>query len=470
MTLNAVDEAFLNALHDQLPAAVFKPASDAYTHEPRGMFTGRMAQLLAPTDTDQVATILRAANAARVAVVPYGGGTGLVGGQVRADAPAPLVLSLERMNRLRAVSAADNVMVAEAGVILQNAQAAAQEADRLFALSLASQGSCQIGGNLSTNAGGVNVLRYGNARAQCLGLEAVLPDGRIWHGLKHLHKDNTGYDLRDLLIGAEGTLGVITAAVLRLHPRPAHTGAALIVVPDPTAALALLRLSDRHLGEAVSAFELIHGTGLRFLSETMPDIRQPFATPPDWSVLIDVGMIGTGNPADALGDLFADAHEQGLALDGLVAQNEAQRQAFWAVRETIPQANKRIGPVSSHDISLPLGSAAEFIRKGGEMIAAMGDLRINSFGHLGDGNLHYNVFPAKGRHKSDYPGMAAKVRRAVHDLVAEFGGSFSAEHGIGRMKTGELARYGDPAKLAAMRAIKTALDPNGIMNPGAVLP
>ncbi|KAG1648527.1 putative D-2-hydroxyglutarate dehydrogenase, mitochondrial [Nymphon striatum] len=373
--------------------------------------------------------------AAQVGVVPYGGGTGLVGGQVAPDGPAPLILSLERMNKVRAVHADENVLVAEAGVILADVQAAADDADRLFPLSLAAEGSARIGGNLSTNAGGTGVLRYGNARDLCLGLEAVLPDGQIWNGLTRLRKNNTGYDLRHLLIGAEGTLGIITAAALKLFPKPAHTGTALLVVESPRAALDLLSLAKSQLGEMISAFELIHRQGFEFF-------------PPEWCVLVELGLSGDLDPEAALERLFADAHEAGLVPDGLIAQNAQQAADFWKVREMIPEANRRVGSISSHDISVPLSSIPDFITKGGEIVARIGDFRINCFGHVGDGNLHYN---------------------RCTDLVHEMGGSMSAEHGIGRLKVDDLEHYGDPAKLSAMRAIKAALDPKGIMNPGAVL-
>ena len=469
MTLNPVSDDLTAQLRNILPAACFREASAHYTTEPRGLFQGRAGAVIAPETTEQVAAVIRAAGDARVPVVPFGGGTGLVGGQVAEGGPAPLVLSLERMRRIRQVDPVGDTITAEAGVILQDLQDAAAGADRLFPLSLASQGSCQIGGNLATNAGGVNVLRYGNARALCLGLEAVLPDGSIWHGLSGLRKDNTGYDLRDLLIGSEGTLGVITAATLRLFPRPRAQGTALLVVPSPEAALDLLAMARRLFGETVSAFELINGTGLEFLAETLPEIRQPFADPPQWSVLIDVGLSTPGDPVEMLTALFAEAHEAGLTGDGLIAQSEAQRAAFWQVRETIPEANKRVGSIASHDISLPIAEIPGFIETATDRLRRLGGLRINCFGHLGDGNLHFNVFPHKGKTRADSPVAAARIRRLVHDTVAELGGSFSAEHGVGRLKAGDLARYGDPARLAAMRAIKAALDPAGIMNPGAVL-
>ena len=466
--LNPADAAFVDALVAQLPPGTLRPAEARHLQEPRGKFHGQAGAVACPASAEEVAVILRACAAGRVGVVPWGGGTGLVGGQVMAEGALPLVLSLERMDRVRGVYPEENVILAEAGVILADLHKAAEAAERIFPLTLASQGSCRIGGNLATNAGGVNVIRYGNARDLCLGLEAVLPDGQIWHGLKRLRKDNTGYDLRGLLIGAEGTLGVITAAALRLFPRPAAEGAALMVVPDPAAALALLSLAQARTG-GLSAFELISGMGLRFLAETMPQVRQPFATPPDWMVLIDLGL-ATGDPEAVLTDLFAEAQAQGMVLDGLIAQSGAQRAQFWALRETIPLANRAVGAVSSHDISLPLGEVAGFIRDAGPALAALGPWRINCFGHLGDGNLHYNVFPPKGETPGAYKALAGPVQDLVHTMTVARGGSFSAEHGIGRIKVAELARYGDPAKLAAMRAIKQALDPLGIMNPGAVLP
>lgn len=467
--LNSVTESFIAGLRHILPDAAFRDATAGYLVEPRGAYHGQAGVVVAPGSVQEVAAVIRAAGGARVPVVPYGGGTGLVSGQIMPDGPLPLILSLERMSTIRAVYPQENVMVAEAGAILANVQAAAEDAGRLFPLTLASEGSARIGGLLGTNAGGVNVLRYGNARALCLGLEAVLPDGSVWHGLRRLRKDNTGYDLRNLMIGAEGTLGVITAACLRLLPRPARNGAALMVVPSPAAALSLLALAGAQVGDGVSAFELIGGMGLSFLAETMPQVRQPFATAPEWMVLIDLGLSGAQDPEAALEDLFVAASEAELVLDGLIAKSETQRQEFWKVRETIPEANRLVGAISSHDISLPLSVVPEFIERGAAMLAAMGNYRINCFGHLGDGNLHYNVYPLPGQTKAERIAEKAVVQRAVHDLVAEMDGSISAEHGIGRLKVADLQRYGDPAKLAAMRAIKDALDPLGIMNPGAVL-
>ncbi|CUH39151.1 putative FAD-linked oxidoreductase [Jannaschia seosinensis] len=459
---------FAERLRRDLPAAAFREMEPRYLEEPRGRWAGRDGLLLAPGTTEEVATIVRAAADACVPVVPYGGGTGLVGGQIAADLDAPIVLSLERMNRIRKVDATENAITVEAGVILQSVQEAAEAADRLFPLTIAAQGSARIGGVLSTNAGGVNVLRYGNARDLCLGIEAVLPDGSILRGLSPLRKNNTGYDLRHLLIGAEGTLGIITAATLKLLPRPVHTGAAMMAVRDPAAALDLLNLARDRIGEGVSAFELIGRMGLDFLAETMPEVRLPLGTP-DWSVLIDLGLGVSGDPQAALEDLFAVAHEAALVTDGVVAQSEGQRRDFWTLRESIPEANRRIGSVSSHDISVPIASIPAFISEGPAAIAAIGEFRINCFGHVGDGNLHYNVFPMPGRSRADHDEDRKAIKTAVHDLVHAHHGSVSAEHGVGRLKVGDLETYLDPGKLAAMRAIKRALDPAGILNPGAVL-
>ena len=375
----------------------------------RDLAPGRAAAVLRPGTVEEAAEIVRRCAEARVGVIPHAGGTGLVGGQLKPEGVEGVVVSIERLNRVREVNPDDDVMIVEAGVILADAQAAAEAAGRLFPLSIASEGSARIGGVLGTNAGGLNVLRYGMARDLCLGVEAVLPDGSVLRSLKRLRKDNTGYDLRGLLIGSEGTLGLVTAACLRLFPRPAEATAAFVSVPSPDAALALLH----HVRAAVG--------------------------------------------------------EQ-LALDGALSQSDQQRADFWRLRESIPEGNRKVGSVASHDISLPLSRVARFVEEAAPKLREIApDLRINPFGHLGDGNLHYNLFPAAGRRREDYAQVKGALTRVVHDLVDAHGGSISAEHGIGRVKTADLVRYGDPAKLAAMRAIKAALDPHGIMNPGAVL-
>lgn len=457
------------ALAARVPEGTIRPISPAYLEEPRGKWQGGDAVLALPGATEAVSEILRFAAEHGVGIVPRGGGTGLVGGQVMPGDARPIVLSLERMTAVRAVYPSENVLVAEAGAVLADIQNTAEAAERLFPLSLGSQGTARIGGLLSTNAGGVGVLRYGNARDLTLGIEAVLPDGSVFHGLKRLRKDNTGYDLRHLLIGAEGTLGVITAAALRLFPRPAETGLALMVVPSPAAALDLLGLAGDMAGPGLSAFELISGQGLRFLAETGLPVRQPFPEPPDWMALVDLGLTEGASARVLLERLFEQALGAGLVSDGLVAQSEGQRREIWAMRETIPEANRLIGAIASHDISLPLTAIPEFLQVCGAALAQLAEMRMNCFGHLGDGNLHYNLYPVPGKTKADYAHLAAQVSRVVHDTVARFDGSFSAEHGVGRLKVGDLERYGDPAKLSAMKAIKAALDPSGIMNPGAVL-
>lgn len=469
MRLDPADQAFAARLAALLPEGTVGPVEPRYLTEARGRVTGIGGCLARPRSVEEVATIVRTCAGARVGIVPYGGGTGLVLGQLMPEGQPPLILSLERMNRVRAVHAAEGVLVAEAGAVLSEVQVAAQAQGRLFPLALASQGSARIGGLLSTNAGGVNVLRYGNARDLCLGVEAVLPDGSILNGLKRLRKDNTGYDIRNLLIGAEGTLGVITAASLKLHPPPAATGTAFVTVSSPAAALSLLARAQSRLAGGVTAFELIAGQGLAFLAEAMPEVRQPFADRPDWMVLIEAGLPDGLDPAEALGRLYAAAKAEGLCNDAVIARSEAQARDFWRLREALPEANRKIGAIASHDISLPLSEIPAFLTEGPALIAPFGPFRIHAFGHLGDGNLHFNIFPPQGESRTAYMGQAAAIQRAVHDRIIALGGSFSAEHGVGRLKAKELERYGDAAKLKAMRAIKHALDPLGIMNPGAVL-
>ncbi len=470
MALNSLSDDVMSKFRSVLPRSVFRPTSEHYLCEPRGLFHGSAGVVLAPSKTDEVARILSIANTARVGVVPFGGGTGLVGGQVCPGDPAPVVLSLERMNAIRELSTRDNVMTAEAGVVLDQVRQAADGADRLFPLSLASEGSCQIGGNLATNAGGIGVLRYGNARALCLGLEVVLPDGRVWNGLGHLAKDNTGYDLRDLMIGSEGSLGIITAASLRLFARPGQVFSVFASVSGPDAALDLLMACQGRLGSFVHAFELIHGNGLAFLAEKLPMVRLPFDEVPQWMVLADFAAPAGMDLQAEVETVFANALQDGGVADVLISQNAAQRQEFWTLRETIPEANRLVGAISSHDISVPLGSIPDLIERAGREITRINSaFRINCFGHVGDGNLHYNVFPPKGEPNTDYIGLRANIRERIYDLVHALKGSFSAEHGIGRLKRHELEKYGDPVRLEAMRALKAALDPNGIMNPGAVI-
>ncbi len=458
-----------STLRAQLPPECFPKADPKYGSEPRGRFHGSVGLLLAPREVSQVAKILTACHNTQVPLVPYGGGTGLVGGQVFAGSQSPVVLSMARMDRIRSIALDDNVFIAEAGVTLANLRAKADECERLFPLSLASEGSTQLGGNLATNAGGIHVLRYGSMRELCLGLEVVLPDGRIFNGLSALRKDNTGYDLKDLFIGSEGTLGVITAAAFRVLPKPRVETATFLAVNSPIKALYLLGQFQAAFGNNINAFELIHRNGLEFIRETLPQVRLPFETLPDWSILIDIGVAFDCNLEELLESVLEKEMTAGVILDGLIAQSEKQRHHFWFIREMIPEANRRIGAIASHDVSLRLASIHEFIPQAIAKVTALGKFRINCFGHLGDGNLHFNVFPPKGVLRDDCLHHREAISRIIYDLVHSYRGSISAEHGIGRLKTAELERYGDPTKLEVMRQIKRALDPHDIMNPGAVL-
>lgn len=467
--LNPCDSAFMATLAANLPPDILSAPQPRHLEDPRGRLLGQAGGLARPRRTQEVQAIIRACGLARVGVVPWGGGTGLVGGQIMAKGPLPLLLSLERMTALRGTWSEENAMVVEAGMLLAEVQAAAERAGRTFPLRLASEGSCRIGGNLATNAGGTGVLRYGNMRDLCLGTEAVLPDGTLFNGLTRLRKDNAGYDLRHLMIGSEGTLGVITAASLRLFPKPWAKMVAMLAVPSPQAALELMALAGEEAQGMVSAFELIHQMGFEFLAETMPELRPPIDPVPEWMVLVEL-EVPKGVEAEAvMAALYDRGARAGLVSDGVIAASDAQRAGLWRLREAIPLANRKIGAVASHDISLPLSAVPGFIAKAPGAIAPFGVFRINCFGHLGDGNLHWNVFPERGQDAAQHRGVRDRVKRAVHDLVHSLGGSVAAEHGVGRLKVQDLRRYGDPGKLAAMRAIKAALDPVGIMNPGAML-
>ena len=467
--LRDADAAFVEKLSIALPALSVREAAPSYLEEPRGLYHARPGFVARPASTEDVAALVKACAEAGVGIVPYGGGTGLVSGQVSTDGPVPLIVSMERMTAIRAVHAEEDTLVAEAGATLAAVQDAAQGIGRLFPLSYASQDSARIGGALAVNSGGLNVLRYGMARDLCLGIEAVLPDGQILHGLKRLKKDNTGYDLRHLLIGSEGTLGIITAAALALAPSPAEVSTAFLAVPGPSQALDLLSLFRDRAGETISAFEIMSREGFEFLAEAGMALRHPLEEISDWSVLVEIGSGPGSNPETLMLDTFERAMERGLVIDGAVAQSGQQRDDFWALRETIPLANRRVGAIASHDISLPLSELPGFLEEAGRAIRAIAPVRINAFGHLGDGNLHYNLFPRAGETRAGYADKAGAMSEILYDMVVIRGGSFSAEHGLGRAKVATLERFADPAKLSAMRAIKAALDPKGIMNPGAVL-
>jgi len=440
-----------------------------YLEEPRGRYKSNPMPVIKPRTTKQVSEIIYFCNQNNIGVIPYAGGTGLVGGQTIKSDKDTILLSVERMQSIRDILPEENIIIVEAGAILENVRQAANDIDRLFPLALASQGSCRIGGNLATNAGGVQVLRYGNTRDLCLGIEAVLPDGSILNGLKRLRKDNTGYDIRNLLIGSEGTLGIITAACLKLFPKPKETITGVLEISSPEIAIKTLSDLQAKLDSSITAFELIHKQSYNFLSEVCPDVKIPFNKHPEWSILIELSA-GVGSNLESR--LFEGIEElliKGLINDALIAQSEKQAKEFWNLRENIPEANRRIGSISNHDISLPISLIPKFIDEMPDAMVHLGDLRINCFGHLGDGNLHYNVFPPYGKNKNDYQHLREEIKTIIHDKINEFGGSVSAEHGIGRLKIDDLEKYGDPIKLMAMRSIKNAIDPKGIMNPGAVL-
>ena len=443
----------------------------AYLTDWRGRFTGRARAVVLPGSTTEVAAVVAACADARVPIVPQGGRTGLVLGSVPDASGAAIVLSLRRLNRIRHVDPFNRTMTVEAGCILQDIQEAASQAGMLFPLSLAAEGSCTIGGNLSTNAGGTAVLRYGNTRELCLGLEVVTAQGRVWDGLRGLRKDNTGYDLRDLFIGAEGTLGVITAAVLKLHPQPKAALTAMVALDSPGQALDLLVLLQERCGAALTGFELMSALCLRLVATHFPDLPRPFPAPHPQYALVELSSNESPEHAAALLEASVGAAmEAGMARDAVLASSTAQSLGLWKVRESISPAQAAAGKNIKHDISLPLSAIPGFIaRTDAALQAAFPGCQVVCFGHLGDGNLHYNVAPPDGEEHAGFLAHQDAINRIVHDSVLASHGSISAEHGIGALKRDELARVKSPVELDMMRAIKAALDPLGIMNPGKIL-
>jgi FAD/FMN-containing dehydrogenase len=434
----------------------------------RGLFHGRAPVLVAPANKEEAAEILSICQHERIGVVPQGGNTGLAGGAIPHSTPEfpQILISARRMNRIRDLDAANYTVTAEAGCLLSAVQAAAEEGDRLFPLSLAAEGSCQLGGNISTNAGGTNVLRYGNTRDLVMGLEVVLADGRIIDGLSGLRKDNTGYDLKQLFIGAEGTLGFITAATCKLFPRPRSVATALVAVSDPTAAIELYGEARRALGDQLNAFELIGRVAMDLVLTHIPGTSDPLSGSPDWYVLMELGSAGPD--ADAVLQAFLSAAiDKGRVQDGVLAQSGMQRDALWRLRHSISEAEKKAGVGIKHDISVPLSAVAQFLERA-EALATrrIPDVVVVTFGHLGDGNLHFSLNLPAGTDAATLMKLWDSVSRDVHTVAAELGGSFSAEHGIGTLKRHELQRLADPVALDLMRTIKAALDPAGIMNPG----
>jgi len=455
------------------PGGWLESASDRAPYETdfRGLLHGATPLVALPDSTERVAQVVALCARERIGIVPQGGNTSYCGGATPRPAGNEILLCLRRLRRIRACDPAGDSLTAEAGCVLTELQDAAAKVDRLLPMSIGSEGSATLGGLVSTNAGGTAVLRYGMMRALVLGLEVVLPDGRVLNQLSSLRKDNTGYDLKQLFIGAEGTLGVVTAATLRLFPRPAVTATALVALPSPAAALALLAALRDALADAVTTFELMPRIALDLVCRHVPATRDPFGAPHAWYALVEA----TASAADPgftarFEPVLAAAIEHGDAEDAVTAADGAQRDALWRLRETIPEAQRHEGASLKHDISVAPGRLPAFIAEGEALLARLAPrARLVAYGHLGDGNLHYNLSEPAGGDGGALLRQADGIRRTVHDLVAAHGGSFSDEHGIGQSKVGELERYEDPAALAVMRAVKRALDPAGIMNPGKVL-
>jgi D-lactate dehydrogenase (cytochrome) len=471
---DAVPPAAIEALKEILgPGGWLDAPADRAPYETdfRRLYRGRTPLVALPDSTARVAALLAFCHRERIAVVPQGGNTSYCGGAAPGPAGDEIVVSLRRMRGIRAVDALNDSLTAEAGCVLADLQSAAAGAGRLLPMSIGSEGSATLGGIVSTNAGGTAVLRYGMMRALVLGLEAVLPDGRVLDQLSALRKDNTGYDVKQLFIGAEGTLGIVTAATLRLFPRPAGTATAFVALAAPADALALLARLRAAVGDAVATFEILPRLALEFVTRHVPGARDPFGAPHAWYVLAEATH-SEGGPAleERFQSALAAALEAGIAQDAAVAASEADRDAFWRLRETIPEAQGQEGASLKHDISVEPARLPAFIEAGSALLGRLAPgARLVAYGHLGDGNLHFNLSEPAGGDGGALAARTAEIRRAVHDLVAGHGGSFSAEHGIGQSKVGELERYEDPAALDLMRAIKQAIDPRGIMNPGKVL-
>ncbi|MBX9457767.1 MAG: FAD-binding oxidoreductase [Rhizobium sp.] len=439
--------------------------------ETRGLYRGTSPLLLRPGSTREVADILALATATGTAIVPQSGNTGHVGGQTPRAGREDVLLSLERMNRVREIDLAAGTMTVDGGCILDNLHRVAEEHGRIFPLSLGSQGSCQIGGNLSTNAGGTQVLAYGNARQLCLGLEVVLPTGEIWDGLRKLKKDNTGYDLRDLFIGAEGTLGVVTAAVLKLFPRPRGHQVAFAGLDSAEKALAFFKLAQETCGNALTGFELMVRLGVEFTTRHIPGVRDPLDAAYPWYVLVDISTTDEEASAVRMMEcLLSQALEADLVRDAAIAMSAAQARAFWHLRESMSEAQKPEGGSIKHDVSVPVSDIPAFMAEAQQAVTArIPGARICAFGHLGDGNIHYNISQPVGADKQTFIDRWREVNEIVHGLVLKFNGSISAEHGIGQLKRDELAAIRSPIEIDLMRRIKRAFDPANIMNPDKVL-
>ena len=451
------------------PSGWTSNASDLEPHltEWRDIWHGKTLLMVSPESTEMVAEVVRACAKSGTAIVPQGGNTGLCGGAIPDESGQQVLLSLSRMNRIRAISAQDYSLSAEAGCTLASIQTAAEDVDRFFPLSLAAEGSCQIGGNLSTNAGGINVLRYGTARAQALGLEVVLADGTVWDGLRSLRKDTAGYDLKQMFIGAEGTLGIITAACLRLYPAIRNPETVLVAVDSPDAAVALLAALRAELSDQLQAFELFPARAVRYVLRHIPSSSFPLDQDSPWFVLLETSRESTGEDFAAL---FMSLYEETLISDAVMAKNRSEANALWRLRHSISEAQKREGASLKHDISIPVGDVGRFIHDAEAAVTReIPGIRVVAFGHVGDGNIHFNLSQPKDWSAADFLQQGPRLAALVYDVVESFGGSISAEHGIGQAKREQLVRYRGETETGLMKAVKAALDPKNIMNPGKVI-
>ena len=472
--MTKVMEAFVGQVEAIVGAAgIVRDAErmGAYLSDWRNAYRGTAALVVRPANTAEVAAVVRLCNEHGIALVPQGGNTGLCGGSIPDDSGTQVVLSLTRMTRIRQVDQANETITVEAGVLLQNLQEAAAKAGRLFPLSLGAEGSCTVGGNLATNAGGTAVLRYGNMRDLTLGLEVVLPDGRIWNGLRALRKDNTGYDLKHLFIGSEGTLGIITAAVLKLYPAVRSLTTAWVALPSAAAAVELIGCIRGLCGDRLTGFELMSRQSVDFVVRHVPGCKDLFAEVHPWYVLIELSDTQPDAPLNDLLEVgLGEALEQHWVIDAVVASSEAQVAALWDIREGISEAQNHEGPSLKHDISVPVSCIPQFIETTDQrLLEQFPGVRIVCYGHVGDGNLHYNISKPIDSDDASFKAHQAAIMQVIYDSTVSFSGSISAEHGIGQAKRDAARQYKDPVELELMRAIKTTLDPKALMNPGKVL-
>lgn len=441
--------------------------------EPRGKFYGNTPIVLYPDRTEMVSEIIKYCAEHNIKIVPQGGNTGLVGGSVPGLDGNEILVSLKRMNRVREKDALNHTITLESGVILSDAHDIADSMNSQFPMHIASEGSAMIGGNISSNAGGINVLRYGNMRDLVLGLEVVLPNGDIWNGLTGLRKDNTGYDIKQLFIGGEGTLGIITAATLKLYPKAIQKNTAFVAVKHPKAAIEFLSLARKTSGDSLIAFEIVPRIGIDFTTAHMPGCRDPLDQSYDWYVLMECATSMAENLLDlerVMEKILEEAMENELVIDGVVAKNISEREALWNLREHMSEAQKHEGGSIKHDVSVPVSKIPEFLEKATAAVANhIPGIRPVPFGHIGDGNIHFNLSQPVGMDKKDYLAKWEELNRIVHEIVVSFGGSISAEHGIGTLKVAEMEHFKSEAELKTMRQIKTALDPKNIMNPGRII-